>query len=235
VSNLKDHLLPRIKSTLLEEGGSNVETSPQAGLTSASLAAGYGAHERDSVLIKNDRIYSHQVARFNYTTYDVRRGQDVINPSTPHCDIIMLANRNQETHQERDHPFLYARVLGIYHANVVYMGEGMLDYEARRIEFLWVRWFEYDSSTSSGWSDLRLDCVCFQPLASEGAFGFIDPRDVLRGCHIIPAFTKGKRHSDGVSISRYAQDGKDWTRYHVNRYVSASFFDTCPYRDVSGL
>jgi hypothetical protein len=93
----------------------------------------------------------------------------------------------------------------------------MLDYEPRRIEFLWVRWFEYDGARSVGWEGLRLDSVRFPSLATEGAFGFVDPKDVLRGCHIIPAFARGKRHSDGISISRCACDGKDWTRYCVNR------------------
>jgi hypothetical protein len=175
-------------------------------------------------LLKDDRIYRHQLVRFNYTTYDVRRGQDVINPSTPHCNILLLANKDEGTHPESDHPFLYARVLGIYHANVVYTGEGMLDYEPRRIEFLWVRWFEYDGTRSVQWRGRRLDSLRFPPLATQGAFGFVDPRDVLRGCHIIPAFTKGKRHLDGVNISSCARDGKDWTCYHVNRYVKTQKF-----------
>ena len=80
-----------------------------------------------------------------------------------------------------------------------------------------MRWFQYDGARSVDWKDLRLDPVRFPPLASEGAFRFVDPVDVLRGCHIVPAFSRGKRHSDGVSISRCANDGKDWTCFHVNR------------------
>jgi hypothetical protein len=126
----------------------------------------------------------------------------------------MLAKRNVETDSEPDHPFMYARVLGIYHANVVYTGEGMIDYQARRFEFLWVRWFHY-----VGRRDLRLDTVRFPPVGSEDAFGFVDPKDVLRACHIIPAFARGKSHSDEVSISRCARDGNDWARYYINRWV----------------
>ena len=40
------------------------------------------------------------------------------------------------------HHFLYARVLGAYHVNVIYTGPGMRDFEAHHFEFLWVRWFE---------------------------------------------------------------------------------------------
>jgi hypothetical protein len=218
VPKLKEHLLPRIKSILLEEAASKLDTHhPQAGLTPVNHIADPSHHERDEVFLKNDRIYEHHLARFNYTTYDVRRSQDVINPRTSHCDVVLLANNNGENHSNADHPFLYARVLGIYHANVVYRGEGMLDYQPRRIEFLWVRWFQYDGARSVDWKDLRIDRVRFPPLVSEGAFGFVDPVDVLRGCHIVPAFSRGKRHSDGVSISRCANDGKDWTCFYVNR------------------
>ncbi|KIJ89832.1 hypothetical protein K443DRAFT_117467, partial [Laccaria amethystina LaAM-08-1] len=75
--------------------------------------------------------------RFYNTTYDMRQSEDVINPKTSHCDIMVLSDP-----QARDdlptHPFLYAQVLGIYHVNVVYSGPGMLNYEAMRFDFLWV-------------------------------------------------------------------------------------------------
>jgi hypothetical protein len=51
----------------------------------------------------------------------------------------------------------------------------------------------------------------------EDAFGFVDPKDVLRGCHIMPNFAKGKRHPDGVGISCCAKDNKDYNRYYVGR------------------
>ena len=202
---------------MLREEASNVHDHCHAGITSANRDP--DCQERNSVLLQNDRIYRHQLSRFNYTTYDVRRAQDVTNPRTSHCNIMLLAKRNDENGSEPDHPFMYARVLGIYHANVIYIGEGMVDYQARRVEFLWVRWFEYDGTRSIEWKDLRLDAVQFPPVESDDAFGFVDPRDVLRGCHIIPAFSRGKRHSDGISISRCALDGNDWARYLVNRCV----------------
>jgi hypothetical protein len=43
----------------------------------------------------------------------------------------------------------------------------------------------------------------------------------LRGCHILPAFAKGKRQANGVSISRCAKDGKDYNLYYIGRYVQA--------------
>jgi hypothetical protein len=49
------------------------------------------------VLFKSDCMYNHRIVRFNYTTYDVRRSQDVINPRTSHCDIMLLADPSART------------------------------------------------------------------------------------------------------------------------------------------
>jgi len=182
------------------------------------LSSVSGQLERDSVLVKNDRMYNHRMIRFNYTTYDVRRSQDVINPGTLHRDIMLLADPSGMDAQSC-HRFLYARVLGIYHVNVVYTGKGMLDYSSRRLDFLWVWWFQHVGMTA-GWQKLTLDSVRFPPMASEAAFGFVDPSDVLRGCHIIPTFAKGKVHTDGVGLSRCAGDSKDWCEYYIGRYVT---------------
>ena len=54
-------------------------------------------------------------------------------------------------------------------------------------------------------------------MASEGSFGFVDPADVLRGCHIIPAFSSGRAHSDGHGLSHSAVDSNDWKCYYVNQ------------------
>jgi hypothetical protein len=51
----------------------------------------------------------------------------------------------------------------------------------------------------------------------DDTFGFLDPSDVLRSCHIIPAFAKGKLHADGKGLSALAHDSPDWTMYYVNR------------------
>ena len=215
VPKLKAHILSRIKEMLSQDTstmGSGSSWPP------AGLAAEQGSEAGSSSLFfKSDRLYQHNLARFNYTTYNVRRSQDVVNPKTPHRYIMLLATDGNDG---AAHPFLYARVLGIFHANVIYTGEGSLGYTARRVEFLWVRWLERDVSRSYGWADMKLDLLRFPPMASEGVFGFVDPRDVLRGCHVVPAFKAGKaRWLDGIGLSRLAQDALDWALYSANRYV----------------
>ena len=162
------------------------------------------------VVFKGDRIYRHHLFCVNYTTYDVRRAQDTINPRTDHRDIMLLAPLDSA------HPFLYARVLGIFHANVIYSGPGSKDYIARRLEILWVRWFEV-RDVSAGWDHTTLDSLRFVPMSQDDVYGFVDPSSVLRGCHLIPAFASGRMHPDGVSASQNARDGTDWKYYYVNR------------------
>lgn len=66
------------------------------------------------------------------------------------------------------------------------------------------------------WEHDVLDTVRFLPMADQDAFGFVDPTNVLRGCHIIPSFADGQLHPDGVAMSRCVGDSDDWKRYCVN-------------------
>jgi hypothetical protein len=157
--------------------------------------------------------------RINYTTYDVRRAQDVINPSTPHCNVMLLGRNEDDSSVDQQRPYLYARVLGIYHVNATYVGTGMVDYRSHRIDFLWVRWYQHVDKSFSLSGQAPLDSIRFPPMVEPDAFGFVDPDDVLRCCHVIPCFARGLQHSDGRGISHCAQDKLDWKSYYVNQWA----------------
>lgn len=207
---LKEHLLPRMKRLLQIEADAQVSG---------------GSTMPVQIFFKGERMYSHKIARFNYTTYDVRRAQDVVNPATSHCNVMLLSEAGSsfaseaplELEASHPHPYLYARVIGIYHANVIYTGPGMLDYTPHRMDFLWVRWYNYQDAENTA----RLGRLSFPPITSDGAFGFVDPADVIRGCHVIPRFSQGKQYPTGTGFSRLAHDSHDWTAYHISRYVSS--------------
>jgi hypothetical protein len=165
----------------------------------------------NSVVINNGRIYQHKIMRLNYTTYDVRRDEDIIHLGNSRCDVMVL---NSET-ATGAHPFCYARILGIFHANIVYIGEGIRDFCPRRLDFLWVRWYTIEDGPASLTG--LLDCVRFPPMAHESSFEFLDPADVLRACHVVPLFSQGPVHSDGVGISFWARDVDDWKCYCLDR------------------
>ncbi|KIK12190.1 hypothetical protein PISMIDRAFT_83954, partial [Pisolithus microcarpus 441] len=83
---LKHHLLPRIRAMHI------LASEPSALQPLEGLDASYDASEVtvDHLLIRSNHIYQHHILRVNYTTYNVRHGQDIFNPTTDHRDIMML-------------------------------------------------------------------------------------------------------------------------------------------------
>ncbi|KAG2049932.1 hypothetical protein BDR06DRAFT_984188 [Suillus hirtellus] len=88
--------------------------------------------EHNSVIIPNDTIYSVQTMQVHYTTYDMRREYDIINPRT-HANIMVLLGETTP-----NHPYWYAWVLGIYHVET-WLNNGGRPVK-QHLEFLWVRW-----------------------------------------------------------------------------------------------
>ncbi len=162
-------------------------------------------------------MYLHKVIRINYTTYDVRRAQDSLNPRT-HSDIMMLSNENDGAEA---HLFWYARIIGIYHVEVFHRIPGLSTPmgDPVRVDLLWVRWFGRELSYRGGWSKQRLHRIGFvEDHEDTPAFGFVHPSQVLRGAHFIPAFAHGR--TGGLlppSISRPKRDkDEDWRFFYVN-------------------
>lgn len=166
----------------------------------------YTATERNEVTIKNDLIYEHKVLRINYTTYDMRRDQDVLKP---HANFTILANETQTSY-----PYWYGRLIGILHADVIFQGK------SERMEFLWVRWLGRDlgGGYQEGWRTRQLPRVGFMPHVDPAAFGFLDPNLVIRAIHLIPAFSHGRTKEllPFPSVARLPEDNnEDWEMYYV--------------------
>ncbi|KAG2063716.1 hypothetical protein BDR04DRAFT_1131029 [Suillus decipiens] len=197
ISKLKHHILHRINS-------------------SEDLVRLNNEHDINTIIIKDDQMYEHHVARFNYMTYDVFRAQDIINPRTSHHNVMVLSSDLDIGCQGQR--YIYGRVLGVYHVNVIITGRGMVDYTPIRVEFLWIHWYNALDQRSD-WLTSTLDRVNSPPLVDEHSFDFIDPADVLCSCHIIPCFNSGKKHEDGFGLSACAGDKNDWHEYYVNQFV----------------
>ncbi|KAG6906289.1 hypothetical protein DXG01_014753 [Tephrocybe rancida] len=108
--DLQSHLLSRLKLLL---GIPAVESGPKD--LQSPLA--------EWVFYKGDALYHHNILRINYTSYDIRRLQDVLNPGTDHHDIILLRRHREPT----QHQYRYARILRIYHVNAIYNGPTQWD------------------------------------------------------------------------------------------------------------
>ena len=170
--------------------------------------------DRNSVRIRNNVIFRVATLRVNYTTYDMRRDFDTVN-STTH-PFIMVSSPETE---KGAHPFWYAAVLGVFHADVQYTAEDSRDFRHNRMEFLWVRWLGVVPGHSFGKKHARLPKIGFVPDSDEFAFGFLDPSHVVRGCHLIPSFVDGKTQdllsTDGRSLGRVGTEDDDWANYYI--------------------
>lgn len=251
---LKRHLLPRIYRCLLEEaqaakvqGADATRNQLLESLVDAStndpdfLNTDGACNDAEQVYLHSDRIYEHNIVNINYTSYDVRRETDIVNPKTSRRDVMCLRQTDDDTRNAEGHPstsnspptppphrFVHARVLKIFHTNVIYRGRGSLDLRRRRFDFLFVRWFKYQDD---GPSTTSLDRVILTPLSNSDAVGFLDPANVLRASHIVPRYSLGRSTVDGQGsdrrypdkrgsdpiISKLARDWEDWNEYYVNR------------------
>ncbi|KZV82794.1 hypothetical protein EXIGLDRAFT_563809, partial [Exidia glandulosa HHB12029] len=163
--------------------------------------------------IQRERIFETATARINYTSYDVRRRQDTINVNSGKRDIMALSH--DVPGAQLAHPFRFARVHRVFHA---YVTHPILSLEPTCFEFLFVRWFEALEPPQLSWERSDLERVRFVPVASDEAFGFLDPGQVLRACHLIPCFADG-RTKDYLGPSMFRDQDGDYVSYYVGQYV----------------
>ncbi|KJA20606.1 hypothetical protein HYPSUDRAFT_141916, partial [Hypholoma sublateritium FD-334 SS-4] len=180
----------------------------------------YSDEERNKVFFVNERLYLHKVMRINYTTYDIRLGQDSVNARN-HADIMVLSRSDE------DHPFEYARIISIFHVDVVLKSEevGFSPIPVPK-QVLWVRWYKRDSSHVAGFKRKRLHRLQFLPCNDPAAFGFLDPDEVIRAAHLIPAFRfrKSSNLFSEESLGRAPGELDDWKYSYVNIFVDRDMY-----------
>ena len=132
------------------------------------------------------------------------------------------------------HRFCYARILGIYHANVQYIGPGLRDYNPRRLDFAHVRWYELVTPDAE-LDGVALDMLQLVSMDDPDAFDFINPAEILRGCHLIPAFAKSRTSPDSDGSFPSANGSKDWKYYYVNKYGNFPHLRRSPSDPYEGL
>lgn len=203
--NLKTHLLTRLLGD--EYTGDGSEFTP---------------YDLSQVIIDDESMYQHQTLRVHYTTYDMRRDRDSLNPKN-HADFMVISDDPEDA----AHPYCYGRILGIYHSRVAHRQfQGGIDATAApcNMDFLFVRWYQIVNSSLSGWKAKKLHTVEFVPFSDDNsnpAFGFVNPKAVIRAVHLIPAFRYGRLETL-LPPSKVARSGNkvgdhcDWNRFYVN-------------------
>ncbi|KAF6741945.1 hypothetical protein DFP72DRAFT_1082869 [Ephemerocybe angulata] len=214
IRDLKEHLLPRFV------------TAELPGIEPGDLAEIIQNQELDwsNVTLKGERFHSHKIMRIKYTTYEARRNEDIIHLDTDQCNIMLLdPEYSYGPISSSNHPFRYGKVIGIYHANVGYIGpigRDGIDFKYHSLEFLWVRWYKPIPASN----DSELDRAELLPIEETGSHSFVNPGDVLRACHIVPHFAQGLKHPGQPDKSALARDGLDWKKYFINRFVDRDMF-----------
>ncbi|KAG2139105.1 uncharacterized protein EDB93DRAFT_1253173 [Suillus bovinus] len=180
------------------------------------LDIGYCDHtftdkECNSVIIPNNTIYSVQTMQIYYTMYDLRCKYDTINPRT-YGDVMVVSEETAPSH-----PYWYAHILGIYHMEMWINVDGEQPIK-QHLEVLWVQWLAPLRNHQSGMKHTRLPKVAFVDESDLDAFGFLDPGQVVRGAHLIPAFASGRGSSSlryGQSLGHPGGEPDDWEVYYV--------------------
>ncbi|KAF8675505.1 hypothetical protein AX14_005100, partial [Amanita brunnescens Koide BX004] len=201
---LLDHLLARLNGIELFDGNEH----------------SFSDADRSSIVLVNEAIYQHKVLRVNYTMYDLRRDQDSINPRT-NADIMMAAHEDEPG--KNPHHYWYARVMGIFHANVLRCGD---DSPPKRMDFLWVRWFGRDMGLRAGWKSQCLHRIGFISSPDPTAYGFLDPALIIQSVHLILAFNLGRTSAYLTTpVIRPAEEKySEWRQYYINMFVDRDMF-----------
>ncbi|KAJ7743204.1 hypothetical protein B0H16DRAFT_1219682, partial [Mycena metata] len=129
---------------------------------------------------------------------------------------------------DTSHPFAYARIVGIFHVEVVHNVPGA-SLVLMLMEVLWVRNFRIDKSFHTGFKVKWLHRLEFLPLDHPNSFGFVNLDEVIRGAHLIPAFHPGRtdEYLDGTSLALDFEDYDDdfeWRYHYVNMFVDRDMY-----------
>lgn len=156
----------------------------------------------------------------NYTTYDFRRRRETVSATRSTSDIMLLSRDSDETTKHIS-PFWYARVIGMFHVEARLRNEPSSP--LKRVDFLWVRWFGRVTEEPFGDTVRRLERVRFVA-EDDGSpqFGFVDPSQVVRAVHLIPAFRHGRTEAilQPSYLARVKQTNdisSDWESFYVNK------------------
>ncbi|KAJ6544942.1 hypothetical protein B0H10DRAFT_1658457, partial [Mycena sp. CBHHK59/15] len=94
--------------------------------------------------------------------------------------------------------------------------------QGRPVSFLWVRHFLLDRTFKKRKRPHRVE---FVPESNDNAYGVVNPEEVIRASHLIPAFAHGP--TDAVlhtSLARHKGEFDDWKYHYVNFFADRDMF-----------
>jgi hypothetical protein len=166
----------------------------------------YTDEDRDHIIIRRNTLYRHKKLNIKYHTYDMQEDEDII--YTKNHPGIMVHS------PDAGHPYLYGRVLDLFHIEVKNNGPNALlpDSDAGRLDMVWVHWYDLDQPHEpSGFRSLRYPSISLCKNTDPYAHGLVHPDEIVRRVHLIPNF---KMLVPGM---------KEYERVQVDMYVAIPF------------
>ena len=101
------------------------------------------------------QLKNHLLSRLLGYKYD----GDELNFTPANRRNVLIVKDTPENDNENDnpHPYWYARILGIFHMNIRYVGANpAVSKEPQQMDVLFVRWFGRNFTLQAGWKAKRL-------------------------------------------------------------------------------
>jgi len=178
----------------------------------------FDEEDRQRVTIIGDKLFHHQQLQLSYTTYDMRRTTDTVRLKGPNVDVMLAAQQEDRP----AHPFYYGRIFEIFHVEAFLHSKGSRvtrSPQIRTVPIVRLRWFASDLSQPL--HRRRLHRITFLGGVHEthwdpASLAFVDPSDIIRTMHAIPAFIFGPPVKP-LSPSILTENGRhEYSAYYVN-------------------
>jgi len=162
----------------------------------------YTDNDRGHIRILKDTLYRHAKLTIQYVTYDTQVAEDTLY-AKEHPGIMVICPDSD------GHPYLYGRILDIFHMEVENDGGNALfvDNGRIRVDMVWVHWYECNQRKGpSSFNSLRYPSISLCPDSEPESYGLIHPDEIVRRVHLIQDF-------DCI------EDPDDYRKAQVNMYV----------------
>ena len=180
----------------------------------------FSDHDHMPVHIVDNKIYSSQVLRINFTTYNIHRDQDTVNLHT-HSDIIVLSDEDDPN----AHPYWYTCVLRVFHLKTLHLDPSAMNHSVQHMDVLWVWWFGLVPGYQFEPKAAQLLKIRFIPETDLLPFGFLNLSLVIHAAHLIPAFNKGcttQLLTASWTAGQPPGETDNWAAFFVSMYVFQS-------------
>lgn len=174
----------------------------------------YTDAHRAHITILKDTLYQHTKLTLKYITYDMQVAEDTFY-AKEHPGVMVICPDSD------GHPYLYGRVLDIFHMEVANDADNALFFNSRsiRLDMVWVHWYECNQRNGpSSFNSLRYPSISLCPDDKSDSYGLIHPDDIVRRVHLIQDFNSIDNPEDYrmAQVNMYVLPDRFPSLFHTN-------------------